>query len=182
MSSTTSRGEGASPTSPGVDGVLAPKPNAIIEVLEQVLRAVYSQSYADGLNPAQWSALRYIHRANPSARTPSAFAKFHMSEKSSASQTISALVRKGLVTKVTDTADRRVVRLELTSEGDEYLKRDPQAALVEAVAGLAPTQQRDLAEAAEALARSIFFQLSVHGIDRDQTDGRDDSFRLARQE
>ena len=51
-------------------------PKAVAELFEHLSRAIYSLSFSEGLNPAQWNALRYLNRANPSSRTMSAFARF----------------------------------------------------------------------------------------------------------
>ena len=67
------------------------------EVMAQILRLANGAAFAGGLNPAQWSALRYLADAVPEARTVTAFAHYHATTSGTASQTVAALVRKGLV-------------------------------------------------------------------------------------
>jgi DNA-binding MarR family transcriptional regulator len=131
-------------------------PKAVAELFEHLSRAIYSMSFSEGLNPAQWNALRYLNRANPSSRTMSAFARFHVTTRSTASQTLAALVRKKLIKKARDSEDGRVIRLELTPKGQRLLDRDPVNHLVAALESLPPDRQRIAAETVESLIKMIF--------------------------
>jgi DNA-binding MarR family transcriptional regulator len=128
---------------------------AVAEHFEHLSRSLYSLSFCHGLNPAQWNALRFLARANPGARTMSAFSKFHVTTKSTASQTIAALVRKRLVRKARDPEDGRVVRLDVTSKGLQLLQRDPVNCLISGLAGLPLERLRTVAESLENLTRSV---------------------------
>jgi DNA-binding MarR family transcriptional regulator len=134
-------------------------PKAVAELFEHLSRAIYSLSFSEGLNPAQWNALRYLNRANPSSRTMSAFAKFHVTTRSTASQTLAALVRKKLIKKARDPEDGRVIRLELTPKGRKILERDPVNHLVAALASLPPDRQRVAADTVETLIKAIFARM-----------------------
>lgn len=136
---------------------------AIAELFDHFMRAIYSQSFVEGLNPAQWGALRFISRANPRSRTLTEFARFHMVSKSAASDTMSALVRKQLVTKSRDLEDGRIMRLDLTDRGRELLAIDPLNNLVTALRQLSKEQQSSAAELADAIARNVFAGLSQTG-------------------
>lgn len=136
---------------------------AIAELFDHFMRAIYSQSFVEGLNPAQWGALRFISRANPRSRTLTEFARFHMVSKSAASDTMSALVRKQLVTKSRDLEDGRIMRLDLTDRGRELLAIDPLNNLVTALRQLSKEQQNGAAELADAIARNVFAGLSETG-------------------
>jgi DNA-binding MarR family transcriptional regulator len=131
-------------------------PKAVAELFEHLSRAIYSLSFSEGLNPAQWNALRYLNRANPSSRTMSAFARFHVTTRSTASQTLAALVRKKLIKKTRDPDDARVIRLELTNKGQRLLDRDPVNHLVAALEGLSPERQRIAADTVETLIKAVF--------------------------
>src|SRR5688500_16602055 len=89
---------------------------AIAELIEQLSRSLLKDSSAHRLNSAQWTALRYLGNANESARQIGAFAKFHYTTPSSASQTISSLVNKGMAVK-TATTDGRRWTIDLTNKG-----------------------------------------------------------------
>jgi DNA-binding MarR family transcriptional regulator len=134
-------------------------PKAVAELFEHLSRAIYSLSFSEGLNPAQWNALRYLNRANPSSRTMSAFAKFHVTTRSTASQTLAALVRKKLIKKTRDSEDGRVIRLELTPKGRKLLERDPVNHLVAALATLPADRQRVAADTVESLIKAIFARM-----------------------
>jgi CheY-like chemotaxis protein len=117
------------------------KLRAIAELLDHTMRMIYSQCFVEGLNPAQWSALRYLDRANPSSHTLTNFARVHCVSKAAASDTIAALVRKKLVVKKKDPHDGRVTRIDLTEKGRTLLGSDPLNLLIEALAKLLPQQQ-----------------------------------------
>ena len=102
---------------------------AIAEMVEHLGRALHSMSFSSGLNPAQWNALRYLSRANPSARNITAFARHHLTKKSAASDTISALISKGLVLSKADPEDARAKILDVTATGYELLAEDPFGAI-----------------------------------------------------
>lgn len=138
---------------------------AVAELFDHFMRAIYSQSFVEGLNPAQWGALRFLGRANPRSRTLTEFARFHMVSKSAASDTMSALVRKGLVTKSRDPEDGRIMRLDLTDRGRELLAIDPLNNLVVALNRLPPEQHGIAAELAGAIARNVFAGLSEEAVD-----------------
>lgn len=133
---------------------------AVAELFDHFMRAIYSQSFVEGLNPAQWGALRFLNRANPRSRTLTEFARFHMVSKSAASDTMSALVRKQLITKSRDPEDGRIMRLDLTERGRELLVIDPLNNLVAALRQLPKEQHSPAAELAGAIARNVFAGLT----------------------
>lgn len=133
---------------------------AVAELFDHFMRAIYSQSFVEGLNPAQWGALRFLNRANPRSRTLTEFARFHMVSKSAASDTMAALVRKQLVSKSRDPEDGRIMRLDLTERGRELLVIDPLNNLVAAIRKLPPEQQAAAGELAGAIARNVFAGLT----------------------
>ena len=126
----------------------------IAEVIEQLWHATSNRSFNTGLNPAQWTALRYLERVNESARSVGAFAEFHRTTPSSSSQTFSALVKRGLVAKKKGDDSRQRI-LALTRAGRQMLKKDPLDNLAASVAQLPARQLNALAEIMEHLARKI---------------------------
>ncbi len=88
-------------------------------------RAVHCIQFAEGLNPAQWEALRYLCRANRKSRTPTALADYLGTTKGTASQTLKALESKGYVQRVPSPKDKRAVLLNLSEDGWAVLDRDP---------------------------------------------------------
>lgn len=114
---------------------------ALAELVEQLSRCAASEAFSYGLNPAQWSALRYFRRANRFSRTVSAFAQYHGTTRGTASQTIRTLVHKGYLRRRPSPWDQRSFRLELTARAERALDSDPFAAFVNAARTL-PQEQR----------------------------------------
>lgn len=130
---------------------------AVAERLERLARVPFTGSFSHGLNPAQWSALRYLANAGRAASTVTAFARFHGTTKGTASQTVSALVNKGHLLRHASPTDRRIVHLEVTESGRALLKTDPLERLAAACATL-PEEER--AALASTVAR-LFAELRV---------------------
>jgi hypothetical protein len=101
---------------------------------------VRADEYSDGLNPAQWEALRYFHSCNRFSRRPGALVAYLGSTKGTVSQTMAALERKGLIRKTFWSGDKRRVQVDLTDAGSALMMRDPLRALdrTPAAAGGAP--------------------------------------------
>lgn len=127
----------------------APAPDSpealIAELIDRLGRLVRAEAHADGLNPAQWEALRYLARCNRFSNTPGALARYLNATKGTVSQTLNALERKTLIARRPDPASGRVVRLTLTPAGAALAARDPLQELAGAAAALADTQRGALA-------------------------------------
>jgi len=114
----------------------------LVELLVQLGRAAYADCAADGLTPAQWTALRFFSRANRFSRTVSAFAEFHATTRGTASQTVKSLVDRDLLARRRSERDGRSVIFQLTGSGRSMLRRDPLLALVRAAEKLEPASSR----------------------------------------
>jgi DNA-binding MarR family transcriptional regulator len=110
----------------------------VAELIDRLGRLARELQYVDGLNPAQWEALRFLSRANTYSRTPGAAAQFLGATKGTVSQTISALENKGLVVRRPSDRDRRVCLIDLTERGLAMMARDPVQRIEQAVEGVAP--------------------------------------------
>ncbi|MBF0560946.1 MAG: MarR family transcriptional regulator [Alphaproteobacteria bacterium] len=130
--------------------------SAVAELLEQVVRIAHGRAFAHGLNPAQWTALRYCAQANESSRTVSAFARYHATSRGTASQTISALVRKGYLTRVPGPGRGASHRLSVTLEGTRLLVSDPVNQLITGIQALPEEKGYLLAETLEGLLGHMF--------------------------
>lgn len=100
-------------------------PEKIANLINRLGRSIHCRQFAQGLNPAQWEALRYLSRANRYSRTPSALAEYLRTTKGTASQTLKSLEAKGYVRRVPVPEDRRAVRIDITDAGHVVLRRDP---------------------------------------------------------
>lgn len=109
------------------------------------------EAYRDGLKPTQWSALRYFARANRFSRTTTAFARFQGTSTAAASQTIGALVQRGLLERTADTCDKRKHLLSVSAAAYKLLQADPLHALATAVAVLDEQEQHDLEQKLERM-------------------------------
>lgn len=142
---------------------------AVSELLEHLTRRLYGGSFAAGLNPAQWNLIRYLARSNDSARTITAFARFHATTPSSASQTAKLLITKGFVMASTSQFDPRSKRLDLTETGRALLAHDPLGGMSALLGTVDPAKLGAFAEVMEVLVRHAFGDNAAEGL----SDGAD---------
>lgn len=100
-------------------------------LIDRLARLARAAGFEQGLNPAQWEALRYLQRANRFSRTPAALALFLNSSRGTVSQTLIALEEKRFVEKTRSDRDARSQSLSLTDAGRRMLEKDPQALLAQ---------------------------------------------------
>ena len=117
------------------------------ERLERLARLIRSAGHVQGLIPAQWDVLRYLSRANGFSNSPVATAQYLGTTKGTISQTIMALVKKGLVESEARGGDKRSVALHLSAKGRETLALDPLAALARDIEELGSKTRRRFARA-----------------------------------
>lgn len=130
---------------------LEASPRSIAELVVQLGRITHGHGYTEGLTPAQWSALRYLSRANRFSRTVSAFAEFHATTRGTASQTVKGLVARGYLSRTRSPRDGRSARLEVTDNARAILARDPCEALERAASALPASARDRLATSLERL-------------------------------
>lgn len=83
-------------------------------LLDRLARLLQARAWVRGLNPAQAAALDYLARANRFSRAPSHVADYLGTTRGTASQTLQALARKGLVVAEASADDRRSVSYRVT--------------------------------------------------------------------
>jgi len=108
-----------------------------------------------GLTVEQFQALRRIRKGYD---TVSALAEEGRLSRSQASRSVEALVRRGLVTRLTDAADRRHIRLSLTAAGQETLSAiyaETEAWLSERFQSLSAAESEQIAAALTSLRRAF---------------------------
>ena len=133
----------------------APDARFTAELIAFLTRFAVNAGHCCGLTSAQWTALRYFLRANRPSRTVSAFADFHNTTRGTASKTVQSLVEKKLLRRTRQQADRRVVRIDLTAEGDRLCQTDPFANLEQEIAKLPEVEQEKLKTILEMLTGRI---------------------------
>ena len=124
---------------------------AVAELVAQLGRMTYGDSFANGLTPAQWTALRYFSRANRFSRTMSAFAEFHATTRGTASQTIKSLAQSGYLTRKRSKTDGRSIHFNLTHKSKKMLTDDPFVALVGAAGALSKSEFRIIVRSLERM-------------------------------
>lgn len=127
----------------------------LAELLVHLGRAAHCDGQDPCLTPAKWTALRFFARANRASRTPSAFAGFQATTRGTASQTIKALERDGLLVRQGAENDGRSVRFDITERGRALLERDPLGHLMAALAGLSAADRASLSRALPSLASQL---------------------------
>ena len=132
-----------------------PSPRALAELVDQVNRMVHGLGFIGGLNPAQWAALRHLGRADESARTVGGLAVIQGVTAPTASETVSALVRKGYVERLPSRSDKRSHTLALTSVGRSLLEVDPLREVASALERLPDARRRALAEDLDRLLADL---------------------------
>lgn len=93
--------------------------------MERLTRLIRASEHRDGLNPAQWEALRFLARANRFSNSPGALTQYLGATKGTVSQTLKSLEAKGLIVKTPRDGQRGSLSLELTPKAIEALAADP---------------------------------------------------------
>lgn len=124
-------------------------------VLERMSRRVSGLIADSGMHPVQWSALRFLNRAGPRARTVGALARYQGSTPGPASRTVATLVRKGLVEMHGSTDDRRIKRLDLTDAGRKMLEGDPLHHIATSLGQLSPDQRAMVLQALDMILEEL---------------------------
>jgi DNA-binding MarR family transcriptional regulator len=132
------------------DGLLV----ELVSALERFARLVHSTSFTNELASVQWSALRFLSRSQPEHRTQGHLAGFSGVAPSSASRTVAALARKGLIT-VRRSGPGRQTRIELTDAGRSMLNRDPLRGLARVLETLEEGEKRHLLARFDEIAAAM---------------------------
>lgn len=132
-----------------------PERARIVELVDRLSRIAHMLQFADGLNPAQWEALRFVASANRMSCSPGALAAFMGSTKGTVSQTLKALEVKGLIERKRTPDDRRSVKITITPAGETALKSDPLGAIHDALGTCSEGEQVKLVDGMERLLSAV---------------------------
>lgn len=130
--------------------------SGVAALMEQTSRLIHSAGHAEGLYPAQWSALRYFDEAPAPNRTTASLARFQGMNLGPVARTVRTLVEKGLLVRTDNPKSRKADLLALTVPGRTLLERDPRRALAARIATLSPHRQAELAAVLETLLQGMF--------------------------
>ncbi|MGY6217235.1 MarR family winged helix-turn-helix transcriptional regulator [Methylolobus aquaticus] len=110
----------------------------------------------NGIQPVQLEALHYLSSCNRYSNTPLAVAEYLGLTKGTVSQTLSVLEANGLIEKIPDGKDRRVVRLVLTPTGEALLAEAiPPRVLALAMAELTDQASQEIVAALQGLLQAM---------------------------
>ena len=155
-----SQGPAASePGSPRKVG--ATRSHGLASLVEQTARAVHDLCWTADMQAAQWSALRYFGNAGERARNIMGLARYQGTNPGTASRTIAALARRGLLAVVVSPDDKRARIVSLTDSGRTLLAQDPLQKVESAIAAMPPEAQAGLA----AGLRDLLGRLLTAGTD-----------------
>jgi DNA-binding MarR family transcriptional regulator len=125
------------------------------QMLERLMTMTYAVGEARELRSSQWAALRFFAGAGPRERTVKAFAEYNSTSTASASQTVSTLVRRGLLSSAASRHDGRSKEVAVTEAGRRFLKRDPLRLLARTLESLAPRDKGGFDTMIAAAARQL---------------------------
>jgi len=98
----------------------------LVELIERIGNLLRSEERelgkADGLQPVHVQVLEYLALCNRFSNTPLSLSHYLGISKGTVSQSVIVLENKGLIEKVQDNNDRRVVHLLLTDRGKQVVK------------------------------------------------------------
>jgi len=105
---------------------------ALVRAIEDLYQFARSSQNKHGLRAPQWAALRYFSEAPQANRTVGDYARNVGISFATASQTISALDRRGMISRKPSPKDRRFITVQVLPAGEELLRDDPLDLVAEA--------------------------------------------------
>ena len=128
---------------------------ATAELLDALFRRYHVEAFTGGLNPAQWAALRFFSRDVADSKTAVSLARHQGVSRASANDTVRALVRKGLLTRMVSAEDGRRQEVSVTQLGLDALRGDPMALLIDPIDSLPEGVRRDFGGVVSQLLASM---------------------------
>lgn len=136
-------------------------------LIERLARLDAARRRRTGLNATQAAALAYLARANRFSRSPSVVADYLVATRGTVSQTLRALIAKGLVVEAPDPTDRRGIILGLTAAGRAVVTAD--TGVGAALARLDPDRRADIEASLAALLGAMLAEAGGAGFGICQT-------------
>jgi DNA-binding MarR family transcriptional regulator len=135
-----------------MEALLDKNPLVLLELIERLGNLMRSELRKSGsdeeLQPVHLQALVYLSKANRYSNTPQALADYLGLTKGTVSQTLLLLDRRGLIERFEDDIDRRVVRLRLSTAGEQFLaESQPALAWQNATRNISPNRIRNATSA-----------------------------------
>lgn len=95
----------------------------LVKLYDQCMESIRQ---AHGLSQIEITIVSFLHN-NPGVDTAGDIALIRMLPKGNVSQGVDALIRKGLLSRLTDREDRRRIHLKLTEAADDVIARIDEA-------------------------------------------------------
>jgi len=111
-------------------------------VIEHAARLIHARGFAQGLNPAQWTALRYFDQAQSRSCTIARLAKFQDLSIAPVARSVHTLVTKGYLEARPNPGNKKADLYVLTRQGKLKLRQDPRYALT-AILMAMPAEERE---------------------------------------
>ena len=118
-------------------------PEGITALFEQASRLIHGARFAEGLTPAQWTALRYFAEAPPFQRTMASLARFQGLTLAPVTRTVRTLMDKKLVDRHPNPRSKRADLIIVNKAGRQMLNQNPRAQIAEVIAKV-PTEDREV--------------------------------------
>ena len=136
---------------------LATQAHDLFERLANLVRADARTICNDhGMRPVQLEAIGFLTQCNRYSDTPQAVTEYLGLTKGTVSQTLKVLEQKGLLSKRTDTNDKRVVHLKPTAKGRRLVERSmPAASLDVGFSELSQSEGQQIADSLNFLLRAV---------------------------
>jgi DNA-binding MarR family transcriptional regulator len=90
------------------------------QLLSHAVRELFAK---EGISGKQYNALRAIRRAGPDGATAGEIGRQMTDPRADVTRLLDRMIRDGLVARLADAKDRRVVRARLTQAGEALLSR-----------------------------------------------------------
>ena len=128
-----------------------------LERISNLLRTDTRRTMVEkGLQPVQLEALHYLSHCNRYSNTPAAVADFLGLTKGTVSQTLGLLENVGMIEKLPDYKDRRMVHLQLTPRGNKVIAETiPPKSLQMAMEQMAESDQDSLLLALDKMLKAM---------------------------
>jgi len=111
-------------------------------VIEHAVRLIHARGFSHGLNPAQWTALRYFNWASAPKCTIARLAQFQGLSIAPVARSVHTLVTKGYLDARPNPGNKKADLFVLTRKGQQTLRRDPRSALTQVLAAM-PVEERE---------------------------------------
>lgn len=125
-------------------------------VIEHASRLIHARGFAHGLNPAQWTALRYFSEAPSRSCTIARLAKFQDLSIAPVARSVHTLVAKGYLAAHDNPGNKKADLFVLTREGKRLLRQDPRSTLTRVLATMPAEERQHLVNSMRTIVEGLW--------------------------